>query len=324
MNANRDASQRTKNIRAKTLAANYHNTMNNINTATVMPVPRCYSDISSSVHTQVVVGKMDCCSPNTSAAIISYTTYYATFTTSGSTTWTAPATCQSPITYWIVGGGGGGAGAYDQRGNGGGGGGAIITGTYAVVAGTTYTIVVGAGGAGGTGQGSFFPTQNPPGIHTDGENGTNSSFDSAGGGPVATGGGKGLIGAPARTGGTGGAVTTGGGGGGGGGSGGGGGGAGGDGGAGASGSGAAGGIGGVGVSLTIPGYNGGNPQVYGAGGNGGLNKTTGYEVGASGSANTGKGGGGGSAASFQPPNAGGIITMGGEGGSGLVVIQYSA
>ena len=52
--------------------------------------------------------------------------------------------------------------------------------------------------------------------------------------------------------------------------------------------------------------------------------TFGYIVGASGSANTGKGGGGGAAASFQPPNAGGIITMGGEGGSGLVVIQYSA
>ncbi|NDB62045.1 hypothetical protein EB001_26940, partial [bacterium] len=55
--------QRTKNIRAKTLATNYHETMNNINTATVMPVPRCYSDMSSSIHTQVVVGKMDCCAP---------------------------------------------------------------------------------------------------------------------------------------------------------------------------------------------------------------------------------------------------------------------
>lgn len=74
-----------------------------------------------------------------------YNTYYAVFTTTGSSTWVAPATCQSPITYWIVGGGGGGAGAFDQRGNGGGGGGSVITGTYFVVPGTTYTIFVGAG-----------------------------------------------------------------------------------------------------------------------------------------------------------------------------------
>jgi hypothetical protein len=41
-------------------------------------------------------------------------------------------------------------------------------------------------------------------------------------------------------------------------------------------------------------------------------------------ANTGKGGAGGRAASYQPPYAGGIIKMGGNGGSGLVVIEYSA
>jgi hypothetical protein len=75
--------------------------------------------------------------------------------------------------------------------------------------------------------------------------------------------------------------------------------------------------------LTIPGYNGGNPQVYGAGGNGGVNISAGYDVGASGAVNTGKGGGGGAAASFRPQYALGIIPMGGAGGSGLVVIQYS-
>jgi hypothetical protein len=161
-------------------------------------------------------------------------------------------------------------------------------------------------------------------IHTDGEDGTESSFDYANEGPVAAGGGKGLIADPYRTGGTGGTVTTGGGGGGGGGNGGGGGGAGGNGTNGAnSGVYGPGGTGGEGVSFTIPGYNGGNAQVYGAGGNGGSNRPSGFVVGLSGSANTGKGGGGGAAASFQPPNAGGIITMGGEGGSGLVVIQYS-
>lgn len=257
-----------------------------------------------------------CC--NDQQAQPTYTTFYVEFTTTGTTTWTAPATIQSPITYWIVGGGGGGAGAYDQRGNGGGGGGAAITGTYAVVAGTTYDIVVGAGGAGGTGKGS------PSGSHTDGADGTGSSFDFAGGGPVAAGGGKGLIGAPFNQGGIGGTVTGGGGGGGGGGNGGGGGGAGGNGTNGAaSGFGPA-GTGGTGVSFTIPGYNGGNPQAYGAGGNGGANRSSGFAVGASGSANRGNGGGGGSAYSSQPPSGGGFIQMGGNGGSGLVVIQYSA
>ncbi len=57
-----------------------------------------------------------------------YTTYYVTFTITGSATWAAPATCKSPITFWIVGGGG----AHDNGGAGGGGGGAA-TGAYAVV-----------------------------------------------------------------------------------------------------------------------------------------------------------------------------------------------
>jgi hypothetical protein len=227
--------------------------------------------------------------PTSNSSGPTYTTFYDIFTTEGSTTWTAPTTCQSPITYWIVGGGGGGSGAYDQRGNGGGGGGAAITGTYAVVAGTTYDIVVGAGGDGGTGQGT--QSGGPgTGTHTDGADGTDSSFDVSNGGPVAAGGGKGLIADPYRTGGTGGTVTTGGGGGGGGGNGGGGGGAGGNGTNGANaGVYGPGGTGGSGVSFTIPGYNGGNAQVYGAGGNGGANRVSGFVVGVSGSANTGKG-----------------------------------
>ncbi len=279
--------------------------------------------MSASIYTESLVSQTKCCPTTTISSDPTYTTYYVDFTTTGSTTWTAPATIQGPITYWIVGGGGGGAGAYDQRGNGGGGGGAAITGTHAVVAGTTYDIVVGAGGAGGTGQGTFNISVGPFGSDTDGANGTASSFDSAGGGPVAAGGGKGLDGTTGtlKAGGTGGLVTTGGGGGGGGGSGGGGGGAGGD---GTAGTNTVAGIGGTGISFTIPGYNGGNAQIYGAGGNGGANSGGGFAVGADGLANTGKGGQGGRAASFQPPYAGGIIKMGGEGGSGLVVIQYSA
>jgi hypothetical protein len=322
MNANRDASQRTKNIRAKTLAANYHDTMNNINTATVMPVPRCYSDMSSSIHTQVVVGKMDCCSPS---IIAPYTTYYLTFTTTGSTTWTAPATCQSPITYWIVGGGGGGGGTHDNAGAGGGGGGVAITGTYTVVAGSTYSLVVGAGGAGGTAIGSTHPVPTVvPGSSTNGSAGTNSSFDLAGGGPVAAGGGAGLrrdnhpggdgVGGVVSAGGNGGSGGYGGGGGGG------------AGGSGTNGGAYSAGTGGTGISFTIPGYNGGNPQTYSRGGNGGANINTNFSatIGASGSANTGNGGGGGGVGSFSPPYAGGVITVGGAGGSGLVVIQYSA
>jgi hypothetical protein len=248
-----------------------------------------------------------------------YTTFYVEFTTTGSTTWTAPATIQSPITYWIVGGGGGGGGAHDGGGAGGGGGGVVITGTYSVVAGTTYDIVVGVGGAGGTGvTGNVTP-------ETDGTDGSDSSFNAGGGGPVAAGGGGGFRSRALPQNGDGGAAASAG-------SGGIGGNSGstsraGGGGGGASGSGTNGtvgtpgtaGTGGAGISFTIPGYNGGNAQVYGEGGDGGTNRI--LAVGASGSANTGKGGGGGGATFGNPTTN---ITIGGDGGSGLVVIQYSA
>jgi len=328
MNTNRSASQRTQYNKAKTLSTYYQTTVNDINAGNVVLVPGRYADKSGSTRTEVAVGQTECCVVYTPtvAAGPTYTAYYEIFTTTGAATWTAPAGAQSPITYWIVGGGGGGSGAYDQRGNGGGGGGAAITGTYAIVAGTTYDIVVGAGGDGGTGRGTVNPISGPFGSDTDGTDGISSSFDAAGGGPVAAGGGKGLDGTTGtqRAGGTGGAVTTGGGGGGGGGSGGGGGGAAITGGDGTAGTTTVAGVGGAGISFTIPGYNSGNAQVYGAGGNGGANSGGGYAVGADGAANTGKGGQGGRAASFQPPYAGGDIKMGGDGGSGLVVIQYLA
>ena len=205
MNTNRDASQLTKYNRAKALAA-YHE-------GNVRLVPGSYSDMSSSTYTEIIFGQTKCCltnstSTNTSSSNTTYTTYYSIFTTLGSSTWTAPSTCQSPITYWIVGGGGGGSGAYDQRGNGGGGGGFATTGTYAVVAGTTYDVVVGAGGAGGTGRGTLNVITGPFGSDTDGTDGIDSSFDIAGGGPVAAGGGKGLDGTTGtlKAGGTGGEI----------------------------------------------------------------------------------------------------------------------
>jgi hypothetical protein len=325
MNTNRDASQRTQYNKTKTLATYAQTTANNINLGNVVLAPGRYSDKTAGIHTKVVVGQSECCANTITGP--TYTTYYLSFTTTGSTTWTAPATCQSPITYWIVGGGGGGGGASDNSGGGGGGGGVTVTGTRAVIAGTTYAIVVGAGGAGGTGRGSTYPNPNTiPGTNTDGIAGTASSFDLAGGGPVAAGGGEGKKRDTVPQG-QGGAISTGGNGSIGGGKAGGGGGAGG---AGTNATSVSPGTGGPGISFTIPGYNGGNSQSYGTGGNGGANITPSnftYTVGANGAVNTGNGGGGGGAASYAPAldsSTPVLVTIGGAGGSGLVVIQYSA
>lgn len=239
--------------------------------------------------------------------------------------WVAPTGVTS-VDYILVGGGGGGGGSSDNCGAGGGGGGVVETGTYAVVPGTSYTVVVGTGGAGGTGRGSTYP--NPaiiPGINTDGTAGTSSSFDGGNEGPVAAGGGAGKKRDTIPTG-QGGGISAGGNGGQGGRGGGGGGGAGG---AGTNGAISSAGTGGIGVPFTIPGYNGGNSQSYGAGGNGGVNLSGQftYIVGASGSVNTGKGGVGGSAASFAPAlnsTTPVLITIGGAGGSGIVVLAYYA
>jgi len=89
-----------------------------------------------------------------------------TFSTVGTTTWTAPSNVTS-IRLLIVGGGGGGGG---DVGGGGGAGGLLYYGNYAITPGNVYTVVVGGGGSGGTNQ----PTQ-----------GGNSSFN----GVVAYGGG---------------------------------------------------------------------------------------------------------------------------------------
>jgi autotransporter-associated beta strand protein len=70
-----------------------------------------------------------------------------TFTSSGNSTWVAPSNV-TKVEVLLVGGGGGGG--YDA-GGGGGGGGVIYNTSYAVTAGTSYNVTVGAGGTGGVG-----------------------------------------------------------------------------------------------------------------------------------------------------------------------------
>ena len=88
------------------------------------------------------------------------------FTTIGSTTWTAPAGVNY-IEVLVVGGGGSGSGSRGASNGspGGGGGGVIYSSAYPVIPSTTYTVVVGAGGTGGLG------------TAVDGTNGANSQFD---------------------------------------------------------------------------------------------------------------------------------------------------
>ena len=102
-----------------------------------------------------------------------------TFTTVGTTTWTAPLGITS-IQYLVVGGGGGSGGGFDTGGGGGGGGGMVLYGTLSVIPGNTYTVVVGDGGDGGI-------SIRSPVSETNGTAGSNSSFDST----VALGGGGG-------------------------------------------------------------------------------------------------------------------------------------
>ena len=99
-----------------------------------------------------------------------------TITSTGTSTWVAPSGVSS-IEYLIVGGGGGG-------GNGGGGGGGVLTGTYSVTVGSSYSINVGGGAAGGDRSGI-----NPRGNASNGQNST--AF-----GQTALGGGGGAFGAP--------------------------------------------------------------------------------------------------------------------------------
>jgi len=227
------------------------------------------------------------------------------FTTVGSTTWTAPANVTS-VEYLVVGGGGGSGATHDGGAAGGGGGGMVLTGTISVVAGTTYDVIVGDGGAGGIGLPS------PSTRETDGSSGQISEFSSI----VALGGGygyrsrangSGLGGAAvtdpttASIGGYGGSYSNGGGGGGG------------DSTAGSNGIVGAprtGGAGGSGTSNSISGA----LITYGRGGNGGNAQIA--DNAEAGTANTGNGASG-------PGTPFGSQRNGAKGGSGIVIIKYS-
>lgn len=229
------------------------------------------------------------------------------FTTVGTTSWTAPTGVTS-VQYLVVGGGGGGGGGYDTGGGGGGGGGMVLTGTLSVTPGSTYTITVGAGGAastnsypstpetaGGTGSNSVFSSVTALG----GEGGKRSRVQT---GASGLGGAAAINPSTASVGGSGGgsgATSAGG-------SGGGGGGASGPGSNGVS---SAGGLGGTGISSSIS----GSSITYGTGGNGAKGQS--QITGANGATNRGQGGSGGAYTSGGASN-------GGAGGSGIVILKY--
>ena len=216
------------------------------------------------------------------------------FTTVGTTSWTAPAGVTS-VQYLVVAGGGaggGGVGAYF----GGGGAGGLLTGYATVVPGQTYNITVGAGGTGGSGTGtnggdsSFgsFATATGGGFggtfYTTVGNGGSGGGGFFNGGSAGTGiAGQGYIGGTSST------LDSGGGGG---------------------GAGGAGGyfVGGAGVASSIT----GGSVTYAAGGYAGF-VVYANANGGNGTANTGNGGGGASGSG-----------TGGNGGSGIVVLAYGA
>ena len=259
-----------------------------------------------------------------------------TYTTVGTSGFTA--TTSGTVEVLVVGGGGGGANATGSNwgsGGGGGAGGLIYNMSYPVVAGQAYTVTVGAGGAGGA--------QGVSGSGGNGANGGNSSFGrltaiGGGGGGTAqeiglsggSGGGSGynnlLPGAgtfgQGNTGGRGQVTASSGGGGG-------------AGGAGADGNTNIPGYGGNGRQINISGvptyYAGGGGGGYynanlsaatgglGGGGNGGTPSTSVSNAGSAAVANTGGGGGGGSSADSLGSGGAGA---GGAGGSGVVIVRY--
>ena len=115
------------------------------------------------------------------------------FTSTGSTTWTAPADVTSVEVLVVAGGGSGGGGSGAIGGGGGGGGGIIYNTSYPVTPGTTYPVVVGAGGVGAN--------------RVKGTNGSNSQFGALvalGGGAGASDGSISNVGTPGGSGGGGG------------------------------------------------------------------------------------------------------------------------
>ena len=247
---------------------------------------------------------------------------HTSFTSVGSTTWTAPEGVTS-VDYLVVGGGGGGG--FGGR-SGGGGAGGMRTGTLSVVGGTSYTVTVGAGGAKGTIVGGDFGNPGTNGgdsvfasITSDGGGGggarSNSGSSYINGKDGGSGGGGGVDGGAGTTG-AGGSATSGQGYDGGtgqhvGGSHAGGGGGGGASAVGANNSGSSGGNGGAGLASSITGA---SVTYAGGGGGGGSSSSSGGSGGGGGSSTDGTdglGGGGGSV------NEG----SGGDGGDGIVIVK---
>lgn len=217
------------------------------------------------------------------------------FTSVGTTTWTAPAGVTS-VEYLVVGGGGGAGNGYDNAGGGGAGGGMVLTGTLSVTPTQSYTITVGDGGIGGAntrtnnagvaGNNSVFATITALG----GGAGKGSRTSSAAGAaqisnttaPTGGGGSGGGFGGK----GGGGSTSTG-----------------------SNNSGTTGGAGGGGTTSSIT----GSSVIYGAGGAGANSGV--QNGGANGSNSTGQGGEAGGATSSNSK-------AGGKGGSGIVVLKY--
>ena len=241
------------------------------------------------------------------------------FTTTGTTSWTAPTGVTS-VNYLVVAGGGGGAYA------GGGGAGGMRTGTIPVVPGVSYTVTVGAGGTGGTGFadnalkgsdsvfGSITSTGGGAGNLSYASLSAKNSGGSGGAGGIGTtSSGSGTAG-QGNAGGVGDASNAGGGGG-----------------AGAAGGNASGGFSGnggagsassiSGTSVTYAGGGGGGCSSnsntnFGSGGSGGGGSSSTLN-GSAGTANTGGGGGG---ASYN----GSTFGNGGAGGSGIVILSWAS
>jgi hypothetical protein len=153
MNTNRDASIRTRALKARALTVDAENIRKRAAAA----------NTNASIQNDFDVGNLLPCCTEPIPTGPEHDTIL--FTTVGTTTWRAPANVSS-ISLLVVGGGGGGGAAYPlqsstdginanpNRGGPGGGGGAggraVKLTTYSVTPGQTYTIVVGGGGAGGT------------------------------------------------------------------------------------------------------------------------------------------------------------------------------
>jgi len=289
-------------------------------------VARYQANFAPPVRALPAIGGKSFVTQNINAGVVK------SFTTVGTTSWTAPSDVAQVELLVVAGGGGGG----QYAGGGGGAGGLIYNNQYPVTPGQTYTVTVGAGGAGAPGNSTAGSTR--------GTSGNNSQFGNL---TAIGGGGGGVYSTSGNTGGSGG------------------GGGGGSSGTYAGGSGTAGqgfaggygiaggsengggggGAGAVGTNATAPntnGYAGGNGLQFGisgtptyyAGGGGGGSVGSSYTAGAGGLggggngisyqnqpvtanigvANTGGGGGGGGYVGAYP---------GAAGGSGIVIVRYT-